>query len=68
MVGRDPVTGKIVLHIRIQQSSNLEETDWAQMALVSDDVSTTAGDIKVTVPDLEDDIYFLRIFTDEDFQ
>jgi len=49
-------------------STKLEETDWAKMALGSEDVSTTGGDIKITIPDLEDDIYFLRIFADEDFQ
>ena len=68
VVGRDPETGKIFLRVRIQQSSTLQDTDWAQMALGSEDVSTTGGDIKVTIPDLDDDIYFLRIFTDEEFQ
>jgi hypothetical protein len=68
VVGRDPITGKIFLRVRLQKSTKLEETDWAKMALGSEDVSTTGGDIKITIPDLEDDIYFLRIFADEDFQ
>jgi hypothetical protein len=68
VIGRDPATGKIFLRIRLQQSSTLEATDWAQLPVGSADLSTTGGDIKVTIPDLEDDIYFLRIFTNEDFQ
>jgi hypothetical protein len=68
VIGRDPVTGKIFLRLRIQESSVLQETDWAQMALGSEDVSTTGGDIKVTLPDQEEDVYFLRIFTDEEFK
>ena len=68
VVGRDPDTGDIFLRLRIQTSSKLQETDWAQLALGSEDVSTTGGDIKITIPDLEDDIYFLRVFTDQDFE
>ncbi|MDA9764871.1 hypothetical protein N9C83_05850, partial [Opitutales bacterium] len=68
VVGRDPDTGEIFLRLRIQKSSKLQDADWAQLALGSDDVSTTGGDIKITIPDLEDDIYFLRIFTDQDFE
>lgn len=68
IIGRDPATGKIFLQIRVQQSTSLEETDWAQLPLGSEDVSTTGGDIKVTLPDPEADVYFFRIFTDEEFQ
>ena len=68
IVARDLATGKIFLQIRIQRSSALEETDWTQLPVGSADVATTGGDIKVTLPDQGDDIYFLRIFTDENFQ
>ncbi|MCB1121838.1 MAG: hypothetical protein KJT03_09840 [Verrucomicrobiae bacterium] len=68
VIGRDPLTGKIYLKVRIQQSTSLDETDWAQLPLGSEDVSTTGGDIKVTLPDQSGDVYFFRVFTDEDYQ
>ncbi|MCB1121911.1 MAG: hypothetical protein KJT03_10205, partial [Verrucomicrobiae bacterium] len=68
VIGRDPLTGKIYLKIRVQQSTSLDETDWAQLPLGSEDLSTTGGDIKVTLPDQSGDVYFFRVFTDEDFQ
>jgi len=67
VIGRD-ATGNIFLRIQINQSSTLDSSDWSLVPLGSEDVSTTAGDIKITIPDLDDQNYFFRVFTNEDFQ
>jgi hypothetical protein len=68
VIGRDPLTGKISLRLKIQQSSTLESADWANLLLEPVDVSATEGDVEVTIPDLDDQNYFFRIFTDQEVQ
>lgn len=69
IIAQDPLAGKLYLKLRIQESSTLGATDWKQLPVGSEDITTTGGDIKITIPDLGDDnLYFFRIFTDENFQ
>jgi hypothetical protein len=65
VIGRD-AAGDIFLRVQIQQSSTLESSDFAQVPLGSEDVSTTGGDIRIKIPDLDDANYFFRVFADED--
>lgn len=67
VVGRDPETGKIFVKVRVNQSSTLNTTDWSKVTLSDLEITTEDGDIKITIPDLENLNYFFQIFADENF-